>query len=97
MTVSITKTETAAGVMVAQDTLYFYRMMKSLALQVKLPMILEMNNLGAIDIVDSWIVDGRTHHVDIHNSFLRELKDQGFLLVKHIAGDINDSIHSPRM
>jgi hypothetical protein len=54
-------------------------------------MILEMDNSGAVDIANSWSVGGRTRYVDVLNYFLRELKDQGLLVIKHIAGDKNDA------
>jgi len=65
--------------------------MESLELNVELPMVLEMDNSGTVDISNSWSVGGRTRHVDIRNSFLRELKDQGMLVIKHIPGDSNDA------
>ncbi len=81
----------AAGVMVAQDMLYMYRLMESLELEVELPMVLEMDNSSAVDIANSWSVGSRTHHVDVRNYFLRKLKDQGLIVIKHIAGDQNDA------
>jgi hypothetical protein len=62
-----------------------------LELEVELPMILKMHNSGAVDIAISWSVGGRTRHVDVRNYFLRELKDQGLLVIKHIAGEKNDA------
>jgi hypothetical protein len=91
VTLSVTEAEIAAGVMVAQDMLYVYRLLESLELEVELPMILKMDNTGAVDIANSWSVGGRTRHVDVRNYFLRELKDQGLLVIKHIAGDKNDA------
>ncbi len=91
VTLSVTEAEMAAGVMVAQDMLYVYRLMESLELEVELPMVLEMDNSGAVDIANSWSVGGRTRHVDVRNYFLRELKDQGLVVIKHIAGDRNDA------
>jgi len=74
---SMTEAKRAAGVMVAEDMLYVYHLLESLELEVELPMVLKMDNSGAVDIANSWSVGGRTHHVDVHNDFLRELKDQG--------------------
>ncbi len=54
-------------------------------------MILEMDDSGAVDIANSWSVGGRMHHIDVQNYFLRELKDQGLLVIKHIAGEQNDA------
>jgi hypothetical protein len=50
VTLSVTEEEIAAGVMVAQDMLYIYRLMESLELEVDLPMVLEMDNSGAVDM-----------------------------------------------
>ena len=91
MTLSVTEAEIAAGVMVAQDMLYIYRLMESLELEVELPMVLEMDNSGAVDIANSWSVGGRTRHVDVRNYFLRELKDQGLLVIRHVSGESNDA------
>ena len=49
----MTEVETAAGVIVVQDMLYVYCLMESFDLAVELPMILEMDNLGAVDIANS--------------------------------------------
>ena len=91
VTLSVTEAEIAAGVMVAQDMLYVYRLLESLEFEVALPMVLEMDNSGAVDIANSWSVGGRMRHVDVRNYFLRELKDQGLLVIKHIAGEQNDA------
>ena len=57
---SVTKADIAAGVMVAHDMLYIYRLMESLELKVELSMTLEIENSGAVDIANSWSVGGRT-------------------------------------
>ena len=69
----MTEAESAAGVMIAQDMLYIYRLLRSLELEVKLPMVLEMDNKGAVDLANNWSMGGRTCHVDICNYFLCEL------------------------
>ena len=91
VTLSVTEAETAAGVMVTQDMMYAYRVLLLLGLKVKTPMILKMDNKGAVDLANNWSVGGRTRHVDVRNYFLRELKDQGLLLIKHIPGYQNDA------
>ena len=82
VTLSVTKAESAAEVMVAQDMLYVYRLLQSIGLKVKLPMLLEMDNKRAVDLANNWSVGGRTRHVDVRNHFLRELKDEGLLVIK---------------
>ena len=85
----MTEAEIAAGVMVAQDMLYICRVLESLELEVELPMVLKMNNSGAVDKANSSSVGCRMRHVDVRNYFLRELKDQGLLVIRHITGESN--------
>ena len=89
VTLSVTEAEIAAGDMVDQDMLYVYRLMESLELEVELPMVLEMDNSGPVDIANSWSVGGRTRHVDVRIYFLHELKDQGLIVIRHIVGESN--------
>jgi hypothetical protein len=75
VTLSETEAEIAAGVMVVQDMLHLYHLLDLLELRVELPMMLKLDNSGAVDIANSWSVDNRTRHVDERNYYLRELKD----------------------
>jgi hypothetical protein len=70
MMLSVTEAKIAAGVTVAQDMLYVYQLLESLELEAELPMILEMDNSGAVDIVNSWSMGGGMCHVDVRNNFL---------------------------
>ena len=65
VTLSVVEAESAAGVMVAQDMLYIYRLMDSIGLFVELPTFLEMANKGAVDLANNWSMGGWTHHVDV--------------------------------
>lgn len=58
---------------------------------VDMLMLLEMDNLGSIDIVNCWSVGGHTHHVNVRKKFLCELKEQGMIIIKHIAWDTKDA------
>ena len=57
---TVTEAEGAAGVTEAQDMLFMYNILKSLGLKVQLPMVLEMDNKGAVDLANSWSI-GATH------------------------------------
>ena len=88
---SVTEAEQAAGVSCAQDMMYVLRVLESMGLQVELPMLLEMDNKGAVDLANGWSIGGRTRHVDVRQYYLRELKEQNILRVKHIPGDKNET------
>ena len=54
-------------------------------------MILKIENQGAVDLATNWSASGRTCYVDVRKIFLRELKENGILLVKWIPGPTNDA------
>ena len=91
VTLSVTESESGAGVSTTQDMMYCYRIVTSLGLKVELPMVLEMDNKGAVDLANNYSVGGRTRHVDVKFFFLRELKEQGLLVIKHVPGEKNDA------
>ena len=54
MLLSVTEAETVAGVQCVQDMLYVKRLLESMGLLVELPMILEIDNSGAVDLANNW-------------------------------------------
>jgi len=53
---SVCEAEQTAGVLCAQDMLYVQHILESMGLKVKLPMILEMDNRGAVDLANNWVL-----------------------------------------
>ena len=53
VSLSVTKAESVAGVMVVQDMLYVYRLLESIRLSVELPMLLEIDNKVAVDLTNN--------------------------------------------
>ncbi len=64
--------------------------LESLGLRVKLPMVLELDNQGAVYLANNWSIGGRTRHIDVQLVFLRELKEVGVLVIKWIVGAVNE-------
>ena len=61
-------------------------------------MILKVDNKGAVDLANNWMVGGRTRHTEVRVNFLRELKDDGIVKVRWILGDKNDAdIHTKNL
>jgi hypothetical protein len=65
VSLSTTEAEAYAGVTCVQDILYMKNILESLGLRVKLPMVLEMDNQGAVYLANNWSVRGRTKHIDV--------------------------------
>ncbi len=62
---SVCEAEQTAGVLCAQDMMYVRNILESMGLNVKLPMALEMDNKGAVDLANNWSTGGCTRHVDV--------------------------------
>jgi hypothetical protein len=71
--------------------LYMKNVLESLGLRVRLPMVLEMNNQGAVYLANNWSAGGRTRHIDVQSVFLREQKEASVLVIKWIAGAVNEA------
>ena len=73
-----------------QDMLYRKNLLEAMGLEVALPLILEVDNKGLVDIVNSFSVGGRKRHIDIKQFFLRELKESKQLIFMWIPGSTNN-------
>jgi hypothetical protein len=91
VTLSVTEAELVAATQCAQDMLFNMRILESMGLKVKKPMILEVDNKGAVDLTHNWSVGGRTRHVEVRQYFLRNLKEENVIVAKWILGDSNSS------
>jgi len=83
---SVMEAELYAAVQCAMDMMYIWRVMTSMGLKVKLPMVLEVDNKGCVDFCNNWSVAGRTRHIEVKQYFLRDLKEEGILKVKWKSG-----------
>jgi len=84
---SVTEAELMSAVQCVQDMLYVMRVLESIGLTVKKPMMLEMDNKGAVDLANNW----RTRHIETRQHFLRDLKEEGILKVTWIPGSENEA------
>jgi hypothetical protein len=91
VTLSVTEAELVSATHCAQDMLFIMRVLESIGLCVKKPMILKVDNKGAMDLANNWSVGGRTRHVDTRQYFLRELKEEGIINVEWIPTAENSS------
>jgi hypothetical protein len=87
---SVAEAEWKAGTdACVQDMIFMKDVIESVGLKVKLPMLLEMDNKVAVDLVNNWSVSGRTKHLLKRLSYIRGLKEQGLLIVQWVpTGEI---------
>jgi hypothetical protein len=88
---SVMEAELFAATNNAQDMLYTKRIIESFGLSVQLPMILEVDNKGAVDLVNNYSVGGRTRHVETRQYFLRQFKEENVIKVIWTPGELNSS------
>ena len=67
------------------------KLIQSLGLKNKKPMIISSDNKGTVDLVNGWSVDGGTKHMDCRIMFLRELKESGVLRIEWVSTNDNES------
>ena len=67
------------------------KLIESLKLKVRKPMIVYSDNKGAVDLVNGWSIGGGTKHMDCRVMFLRELKENGTIRVQWIPSGDNPS------
>ena len=87
----MTESETVAGVTCAQDMMYAKNIVESVGLKVKLPMRLEIDNRGAVDMAQNCSSGGRTKHMEIRMLWLSELQEKGILDVRWIREEDNET------
>jgi hypothetical protein len=90
------KPELNAAVLCVKNMMYQRNTLESIGLKAEPPMILKMDNKGAVNLVNSFSVGGRTQHIEVKQFFLRELKEAKVLVVKWIPGSKMRLIFSQR-
>ena len=91
VTLLVCEAEQTAGVLSAQDMLYVRHILELMGLKVKLPMILDMNNKGAVDLANNWSIGDHTKRVDVRQCFLQELKESKVRDIRWIKGLENNT------
>ena len=79
---SVTEAELYAAVQCVQDMMFAWRVISSIGLEVELPMLLEVDNKGAVDLINGHSVGGNTKHIDVRILHVRDHKDKGLIKVE---------------
>ena len=79
--ISVTEAEVIALVQCVQELMYMKKLLESMELKVKLPFVVEVDNKGAVDLVNGWSSTGGTKHMEVRIMYLRQLKEQHVLKV----------------
>ena len=85
---STAEAELIAMVQCVQEMLFVKKFMESLELKIRLPMLVQCDNKGAVDMANGWNVNGNTKHIDIRLNFLRELKESKIIRIEWMSTEL---------
>jgi hypothetical protein len=88
---SVTEAEIIALVAAVQEMLYIMHLIEGMGLSVAKPMVLEVDNRGAVDLINGWSCSGGTKHTEVRIMFVRQLKEAGIISVIWTPEDENES------
>ena len=88
---SVTEAKLFAATQCAQDMRYVMHILEGAGLKVKKPLELRVDNKGAIDLINNYSIGGRTKQIDVHQYFLRDLKENNIIKTTWIPGEENCS------
>ena len=75
----------------AKDVLFVRNVVESIGLEVEYPMIIEVDNVGAIYLSNNYTTSQRTKHIDTRYHFVREYVEDGVLKVVFVRGEDNEA------
>ena len=92
----------------AKEIKFVYQIMMSMGLKVRTPIVVRVDNVGAIFMAENVSTSARTRHVDIRYAYVREFVEEGFLKIlfvktkenlsdgftKNVSADIYEA-HAP--
>jgi hypothetical protein len=71
--------------------LFSRRVLQSIVLKVTLPMDVQVDNKGAVDLANGWTANSRTRHIATRINFLRELREETIINVYWITNKLMSS------
>jgi len=75
----------------AREVKFIYQVLISLNFTVKLPIFVNLENLGAIFMSENVSISTKTKHVDIRYGFVQEFVLDGFLKINFVRTKMNDA------
>ncbi len=104
VTLSSSEAEFVALSEAAKEIKFIVQVLLSISIPVKLPVIVRIDNIGAIFLAENVMTSQQTKHIDIRYHFVREFVENGFIKIifvrtadntadiftKNVTGDLHD-------
>ena len=91
VTLSSTEAEYFAMSEVAKELIFAKQLLQSMDIMIEFPVIIRVDNVGAIYIANNYTIGQRTKHIDIRTHFVRNFIEDGILKVIFIKSEDNDA------
>ena len=91
MTLSSSEAEFVSLSETAKEVSFIYQVMKSMGIDLKLPIVIRVDNIGAIFMSENVAISNRTKHVDVRYHFVREFVQDGSIKVIFVKSEDNDA------
>ena len=75
----------------AKEMNFIYQVLLSMGVKVKLPIVVRVDNIGAIFMAENVAVSQRTKHIDVRYRFVQEFVMDGFLRIIFVRTGDNDA------
>ena len=79
---STTKAEYIALSQLVKELIFIIQLLETMKIQVEIPVTAYVDNVGAIWLSNNQTSSERTKHIHIRREFLKELQEEGKILVK---------------
>ena len=91
VTLSSTEAEYVAMSEIAKEIIFTKQLLETMGIKIELPIIIGVDNVGAIYIGNNYTMSQRTKHIDIHAHFVRNFIEDGILKIVFIKSEDNDA------
>jgi len=91
VTLSSSEAEYIALSETAKEIVFLYQLVIEMGLEVKLPITVRVDNIGAMFMAENIAVSGKTKHVQVRYRFVNDLIEEGFLEVVFVGTLDNDA------
>jgi hypothetical protein len=91
VTLSSSEAELVALSEAAKEVKFVFQVLQSMGIKVKLPIVVRVDNVGAIFIGTNVTVSQRSKHIDVRYHFVREYVHEGFIRIIFVRTKDNDA------
>ena len=75
----------------AKEIKFIVQVMWSLNMSVELPVVVRVDNVGAIYLANNLNTSQRTKHIDVRYNYVREFVEDDFIKIYFVRTDENDA------